>query len=69
MDYDTFDFSITASAAKIEVQLNNNNPVVYNDISLNKWQYENYFKAGNYLGTTDSDGFSYVKYYNLNVTH
>ena len=51
------------------MQLNNNNPVVYNDISLNKWQYENYFKAGNYLGTTDSDGFSYVKYYNLNVTH
>ena len=31
--------------------------------------FENYFKAGNYLGTTDSDGFSYVKYYNLNVTH
>ena len=26
--YDTFDFSITASAAKIEVQLNNNNPVL-----------------------------------------
>lgn len=27
------------------------------------------FKAGNYLITTDADAFSYVKYYNLNITH
>lgn len=67
--YDSFDFRITASGTHIEVQLNNNPQVTYQDISLDKWRYENYFKAGNYLGTTDPQGFCYVKYYNLNVTH
>lgn len=67
--YDSFNFRITASDAKIEVQLNNNTPIVYQDTSLDKWQYENYFKAGNYLITTDTNAFSYVKYYNLNITH
>ena len=66
---DAFDFRITASDAKIEVQLNTNTPHIYEDISLDKWPYQNYFKAGNYLTTTDADAFSYVKYYNLNVTH
>jgi len=67
--YDAFDFRITASDARIEVQLNNETPVVYQDISLDKWRYENYFKAGNYLTTTDQNAFSYIKYYNLSVTH
>ncbi|SFJ57001.1 polysaccharide lyase family 7 protein [Olleya namhaensis] len=66
---DAFDFRITASDAKIVVQLNTNTPHIYEDISLDKWPYQNYFKAGNYLTTTDADAFSYVKYYNLNVTH
>lgn len=67
--YEPFDFRITASATQIEVQLNQEAPVIYQDLSLEKWQYNNYFKAGNYLGTTDPQGFCYVKYYNLNVTH
>ena len=67
--YDSFSFRITASDARIEVQLNSDTPVVYQDTSLNKWQYHNYFKAGNYLTTTDSNAYSYVKYYHLNVTH
>ena len=66
---DAFDFRITASDAKIEVQLNTDTPHIYEDISLDKWPYQNYFKAGNYLTTTDADAFSYVKYYNLTVTH
>ncbi len=64
-----FDFRITASDSQVEVQLNNGTPIVYQDVSLDKWRYENYFKAGNYLITTDTDAFSYVKYYNLNITH
>jgi hypothetical protein len=67
--FDTFDFRITASDAKIEVQLNNETPFVYQDISLDKWPYENYFKAGNYLTSTDANAFSYVKYYNISITH
>jgi len=67
--FEAFDFKITTSDAKIEVQLNNDAPYVYQDISLDKWPYENYFKAGNYLTTTDAEAFSYIKYYNLSITH
>ncbi|WP_431159163.1 polysaccharide lyase family 7 protein [Winogradskyella poriferorum] len=67
--YDPFDFRITASDARIEVQLNDDQPYIYEDISLEKWPFENYFKAGNYLTTTDENAFAYVKYYNLYVTH
>lgn len=67
--YDAFDFRITASDARIEVQLNDDQPYVYEDISLDKWPFENYFKAGNYLTTTDDNASAYVKYHNLNVTH
>ncbi|WP_299892009.1 polysaccharide lyase family 7 protein [uncultured Lacinutrix sp.] len=67
--FDAFDFRIKASDARIEVQLNDENAYIYEDVSLDKWPYENYFKAGNYLTTTHADAFSYVKYYNLNVVH
>lgn len=67
--FDAFEFSITASAGKIELQLNNETPYVYEDVSLAKWPFENYFKAGNYLATTQTSAFSSLKYYNLTVTH
>lgn len=67
--HDAFDFRITASDAKIVVQLNDDSPYIYEDISLDKWVFENYFKAGNYLTSTDSNAFSKIKYYNLTVTH
>ncbi len=67
--FDAFDFRITASDARIEVQLNNESQFVYQDISLDKWPFENYYKAGNYLGSTHPDAFSKLKYYELTVTH
>lgn len=67
--FDDFDFKIIASDGRLEVQLNDNEPYVYEDISLEKWPFENYFKAGNYLGSTAENAFSKVKYYNLSVTH
>jgi hypothetical protein len=67
--FDAFDFRITASKGKIELQLNNETPFIYEDISLAKWPFENYFKAGNYLGTTEANAFAIVKYFNLSVTH
>ncbi|MFD1016796.1 polysaccharide lyase family 7 protein [Winogradskyella rapida] len=67
--FEPFDFKIIASEARLEVQLNTNTPVVYEDVSLEKWPYENYFKAGNYLSSTADNAFSKVKYYELNVTH
>lgn len=67
--FEVFDFRITATDARLEVQLNQDTPFVYEDISLDKWPYENYFKAGNYLISTNSDAFSYVKYYELSISH
>jgi hypothetical protein len=67
--FEAFDFKIEASDAKIIVTLNNEPPFIYEDVSLDKWPFENYFKAGNYLTTTDANAFSYVKYYNLYLTH
>lgn len=66
---ETFNFRITASDAMIEVQLNEDESYIYQDISLEKWPFENYFKAGNYLTTTDNGAYSYVKYYDLTITH
>ena len=67
--YEPFELQIVASQGKLEIILNNENSLVYEDVSLDKWPFENYFKAGNYLGTTHPDAFSVVKYYELSVTH
>jgi len=64
-----FEFSIAATDAKIKLQLNNETPLIYNDVSLDKWPFENYFKAGNYLGTTAEGAFAKVKFHKLEVTH
>ncbi|WP_343329038.1 polysaccharide lyase family 7 protein [Polaribacter staleyi] len=67
--FNEFQFSIKATKGKIELQLNNENPYIYEDISLAKWPFQNYYKAGNYLNTTDSGAFSKLKYYSLSVSH
>lgn len=67
--FDAFNFKITATDGKLELQLNEDEPFVYEDVSLAKWPFENYFKAGNYLVSTSPSAFAYVKYYELNVTH
>ncbi|WP_035759760.1 polysaccharide lyase family 7 protein [Flavobacterium tegetincola] len=67
--YDPFTLKIIASTGKLEVILNETNKHLFQDVSLTKWPFENYFKAGNYLITTDANANATVKYYNLNVTH
>lgn len=67
--YDAFNLKIIATDGKLEIVLNEENSFIYEDISLVKWPFENYFKAGNYLGSTDENAFSKVKYYELSVTH
>ncbi len=68
--FDKFALEIKASEGRMEVILNDNESVVYDDIHIKKWNvFENYFKAGNYLVTKDSDAFSKVKYYKLEVFH
>lgn len=67
--YEPFDLQIIVTDAKLEIILNNENSLVYEDVSLEKWPFENYFKAGNYLGSTEPDAFSKLKYFELSVTH
>lgn len=67
--FEPFNFTIIASEGKLELQLNNDTPFIFQDISLAKWPFENYFKAGNYLVTTNSTAFAYIKYFELVVTH
>lgn len=67
--YEPFKLKIVASSGKLEVTLNGTNTHIFEDVSLTKWPFENYFKAGNYLITTDSNANAKIKYYELNVTH
>lgn len=67
--FDSFNLKIVASDAKLEITLNDDESLIYQDISLDKWPFENYFKAGNYLNSTHPDAFSKVKYFELTVTH
>jgi len=65
-----FTLEIIVSEGRMEVILNDDESVVYDDIHIQKWGvFENYFKAGNYLQSTDEDAFARVKYYDLEVSH
>ncbi len=68
--FDQFTLEVIVSNGRMEVILNDTASKVYEDIHIQKWNvFENYFKAGNYLVTTDEGAFSTVKYYNLEITH
>lgn len=65
-----FTIEIKAKKGLMEVILNETFSKVYSGNDIEKWGvFENYFKAGNYLMTTDNNAFAYVKYYELNVEH
>ena len=68
--YEPFTLEIRAGDGLMEVVLNDNETKTYTGNSIEKWGiFENYFKAGNYLGTTNENAFARVKYYSLNVIH
>lgn len=65
-----FSLTIEASDGRLRVALNDSEEFVFEDIHVERWGiFENYFKAGNYLQTTDQASFCEVKYYDLTVTH
>ena len=65
-----FTLEVIASDGKLEVILNDDESVVYDNIHMQKWGvFENYFKAGNYLQSKASDSFAKVKYYDLTISH
>lgn len=65
-----FTLEVIASNGRLEVKLDDTETFVYNDIHMQKWGvFENYFKAGNYLVTTQSGASARVKYYKLELSH
>ncbi len=54
---------------KVVIQINDEKPIVYRDLSTSQWYFENYFTAGNYLQSKQPNSYSSVKYYSLEVTH
>ena len=68
--FDKFELEVIASDGRMEVILNGDESLVFDDIHMEKWGvFENYFKAGNYLASSDEGSFARVKYYDLVVTH
>ncbi|WP_164510844.1 polysaccharide lyase family 7 protein [Nonlabens xiamenensis] len=66
--YEPFDLEIKASAGRLDVEVNGNTHV-FQDVSLAKWKFDSYFKAGVYMQSTDERSAATVKLYALEVTH
>jgi len=65
-----FTIEVKVSDGKLTVSLNKSEFKVYENQSLKRWRvFENYFKAGNYLQTTDEGAGAKVNFYELLVTH
>jgi hypothetical protein len=68
--HNKFTLEIVATKGRMEITLNDEETVVYDNIHMQKWGvFENYFKAGNYLGSRNEGAFARVKYYELKVSH
>lgn len=68
--FNKFTLEVKVSEGSMEVILNNNESVVYDDIHIEKWGiFENYFKAGNYLISKEENAFAKVKFYELEISH
>lgn len=68
--FEKFTLEVIVSDGKLEVKLNNDESLVYDNESIKRWSvFENYFKAGNYFQSKDAGSSSSVKYYNLKVSH
>ena len=68
--HDPFTLEVNVSEGRMTVTLNDDETLVYDDIHMEKWGvFENYFKAGNYLASTESGAYAKVKYYELEVSH
>lgn len=68
--FNKFSLEVLVSDGRMEVILNDTESVVYENDDIKKWGvFENYFKAGNYLQTSDEGSYARVKYYDLQVEH
>lgn len=67
---DTFTLEVIAEEGMMSVTMDDEETFIYEGVHMDSWGiFENYFKAGNYLVTTDEGAFARVKYYELEVSH
>jgi hypothetical protein len=70
VDFNKFTLEVKIADGRMEVTLNCKETLTYNDTSIKKWGvFENYFKAGNYFQSKESNTFAKVKIYALEVSH
>lgn len=70
VDFNKFTLEIKVSEGRLEVVLNGAEKLVYEDDNIKKWGvFENYFKAGNYFQSKNTNAFAKVKIYSLEVIH
>ncbi|MEM1325001.1 MAG: polysaccharide lyase family 7 protein [Bacteroidota bacterium] len=70
VNFDEFILEVKVEKGRMEVTLNDEETFVYEGVHIEKWNiFENYFKAGNYLQTTNTSSFAKVKYYELEIGH
>lgn len=67
--FDNFKITISAKKGEVDIQIDDESPIIYRDTSVKQWYFENYFTAGNYLQSKSENAHSIVKYYYLKVTH
>ncbi len=60
---------IEVKKGKLSIFINDEKPIVLNDMSVSQWYFENYFTVGNYLQSKDENCRSVVKYFQLEVFH
>ncbi len=63
-----FDLAIEARRGRVRVQVNDE-VHVFSGLSLKRWPFLSYFKAGNYLQTTDPGAHATVFIQKLSVSH
>ena len=60
---------MTLKKGKIIIEVNDEKPIVYRDLSVSQWYFENFFTVGNYLQSKDDNSHSVVKYHQIAVEH
>lgn len=69
INFDKAKIKIIAQKGRIEIHLDDQRPIVFRDINVSQWYFENYFVAGNYLQSKEADAHSIVKLYSLEISH
>jgi len=68
--FDKFSLEVQVSDGRMEITLNNKESMVFEDAHMRRWGiFDNYFKAGNYLYSTDPSAFAKLKMYKLDIQH